>query len=278
MILARLAVYGAILCTLWFNGSYAWSKGGSEVHQYGMVAVAITIDLCKCGFLTGASYLWRSSWFIPAIVLVLLWPLTFAYSLFSGYASISSNRSATTSIAEGQSQQRSRTQAQYDDAAAAIKLAKTSPLWTTTAACTAPKTDKQRDFCGNIETTTHQQTAAATLLNASPPTRVDPEVTALKDSTDLPMPTLMLLIAAWPALILELVSSLGFYAINRRPSPKAPKTLAEGFSRFGRRRMADTLDKLTTALPVASGESVERPTLVKPKPSTTNPKLDWTVP
>ncbi|MEQ1672335.1 MAG: hypothetical protein ABL893_15895, partial [Hyphomicrobium sp.] len=62
MILARLAVYGAILCTLWFNGSYAWSKGGSEIHQYGMVAVAITIDLCKCGFLTGASYLWRNTW------------------------------------------------------------------------------------------------------------------------------------------------------------------------------------------------------------------------
>ena len=40
MILARVAVFGAILCTLWFNGSYAYAKASGEAQQLAMVAVA----------------------------------------------------------------------------------------------------------------------------------------------------------------------------------------------------------------------------------------------
>jgi hypothetical protein len=232
MIMARLAVYGSILCTLWFNGSYAWSKGGSEVQQYGMVAVAVTIDLCKCGFLTAASHLWRNTWFIPAIVLVLLWPLTFAYSVFSGFASITTNRSITSASSEGLAQQRTRYQAAYDQAAAALDLAKTSPLWTATSACTAAKTNKQRDFCDNIEITKNQQDAAAAPLNTMTPSKIDPEVTVLKDNTGLTMSTLLLIIAGAPALILELVSSLGLYAISRPPSVEASRKPARRTFRF----------------------------------------------
>lgn len=232
MILARIAVFGAILCTLWFNGSYAWSKGGDDLHRYGMVAVALTIDLCKCGFLPAASHLWRNNWRIPAVVLFLLWPLTFAYSTFSGFASISTNRSITSSATEGQAQQRTRTQAAYDQATAALDLAKTSPLWTATAACTTAKTNKQRDFCDNIETTKNQQEAAAAILNTTTPAHVDPEVTVLKDNTGLTLPALLLIIAAAPALILELVSSLGLYAISRRPIREASGKPVERRARF----------------------------------------------
>lgn len=273
MIIARLAVYASILCTLWFNGSYAWSKGGTEIQQYGMVAVAITIDLCKCGFLPAASHLWRNAWRVPAIVLVLLWPLAFAYSVFSGFASITTNRSATSAVAEGQVQQRSRNQVAYDQATAALDLAKASQLWTTTTACTSIKTTKHTEFCKGLEALTNQQQTAAAVLNTTMPAHADPEITVLRDNTGLSMPSLQLLISAVPALILELVSSLGLYAISYRSTRKPTKRLFRQW--LGTWRDAGKNDAMNV-LEASAVPSPLRSTIASPSPAT--PIITWKIP
>lgn len=277
MILARIAVFGSIVCTLWWNASYAAAKGGSEFQQYAMVATAVTIDLCKCGFLPAASHLWRNAWRVPATVLVLLWPLTFAYSAFSGFASITTNRSITSAATEGQAQQRSRDQATYDQATAALNLAMTSPLWTATAACSSTKTNKQRDFCDNIATTKSQQEAVGTTLNGSTPAQLDPEVTVLKENTGLSMPTLQLIIAAGPALILELVSSLGFYAISKRSITEAPRTPAKGPLRSWLVIPRRSRENHSTSVPGTSAVSSTAGAVFLGKTPPT-PTLTWNIP
>lgn len=229
MILARIAIYGAIFSTLWFNGSYAYGKADGDTHQLAMVAVAVTIDLCKCGFLTAAAHLWAATYRVAPAVLVALWPLAFGYSLFAGYASIASNRSAATVTAEGDAEARARTKAEYEQATAALATAKTSPFWSATAACTAPKTAPHRQFCDGIALATQRRQKAAAILDASKPTHVDPELALLTAFTGLPASVVLLLAALVPALILELVASLGFYAINRPTAPKPTSSLQDAF-------------------------------------------------
>lgn len=233
MIFARLAVIAAVLCSLWFNGSYAYAKAHSPSQQLAMVAVALSIDLCKCAFLPAASVLWAEGRRLAPTVLVLLWPLAFSYSLFAGYASVATNRSDASTLTETQAQARLRAQGTYDQVTADLTTAKQTSLWTATAACTAAKTNAQRTFCANIDELLGQQRAAAISLDASRVVKTDPELSLLASVTTLPLPTLAIAIAFAPALILELVSSLGLYATRRPRASKAPRTRAGWF--FSRR-------------------------------------------
>lgn len=273
MILARLAVYGAIVCTLWFNGSYAYAKASGEAHQIAMVAVALTIDLCKCGFLPAASYLWLNRYRVPALVLFAMWPLAFGYSLFAGYAAITTNRTFATTSTEGAAQIRTRTQADYDQVASALAVATASPLWTTTAACTAPKTQSHRQFCDGITRMRQQQHAASISLNASKPAHVDPEVTLLADLTQLTPSTLLLVIAFVPALILELVSSLGFYAVSRRATAEASRTPVGRQSKFWFARLRPNGENAPAGVPVAHGV----PDAVQPGGTPSPTRVTWAV-
>lgn len=273
MILARLAVYGAIVCTLWFNGSYAYAKASGEAHQLAMVTVALTIDLSKCGFLPAASHLWTARYRVPAVLLFVMWPLAFGYSLFAGYAAITTNRTFATASTEGAAQTRARTQADYDQATNALTVATGSALWMTTAACTAPKTQSHRQFCDGVTRLRQQQHAATTTLNAGKPAHVDPELTLLANLTTLHASTLLLVIAFVPALILELVSSLGFYAVNRRAAAGAPRTPVEQPSKFWFARVRPNRENASTGDSVASRGSIAVP------PSDTPPAgpVTWNV-
>ena len=72
MIIARAAVYIAIAVTMYVNGSYAWSKGGSPVDQWAMLGLALAIDGCKCSFLRVASLCKQDGRLLAAALVFLL--------------------------------------------------------------------------------------------------------------------------------------------------------------------------------------------------------------
>ncbi len=275
MIYARLGVAGAILCTMYFNGSYAWSKGGDPTNQIALVALAVSIDLCKCGCLPAASHLWHHRRWLAAVVLFLLWPLTFVYSTYAGYAAITTNRSAASATGEGQAGQRARAQAAYDQATADLATAKASPLWNATAACTVPKTSPQRTFCDGVDSTKSDQTAAALKLDGGKPVHVDAELTVLSDYTRLPLATLILIIGLVPALILELVSSLGLYAVTNNRPAGSPGRRVNRFSISWPIR-ARTIAKNSPATAPAASDRSQVPTVTVPEGQP--PQIKWKIP
>ncbi len=223
MILARLAVYGAIASTLWFNGSYAFSRGGTPLDQAALVAVAVTVDLAKCSFLSAASALLRARHWLAALLLFLIWCPSLAFSTFAGYSYITGNRAAATADREGSAQERVRAQATYDRATTDIATAKKSPMWEQSAACTN-QLPRYRPFCEAISNTKAEQAAAATILNRITPLDANPEVRTIVENTGLTLSQATLIIGLVPALILELAASVGFYAVNRSTMSWLPRT------------------------------------------------------
>ncbi len=167
MIFARIAVAGAILCTLWFNASYAWGKATDLPGQVALVTLALTVDLCKCGFLPAASLLWRRGRELPALVLVLLFVPCLAFSIFAGFSSITTNRATTTVTAQATADARARAQIAHDEARQEIATAKTSELWETTTACTSIKKTSQREFCDRFEKARQRQQQALAAFDLS---------------------------------------------------------------------------------------------------------------
>lgn len=224
MWVARFAVVLAVSTTLWFNASYAFGKADALPQQLGLVAAAVTIDLAKCSFLTVAALLWHQHYRLRAVILLVIWPWLFLFSTFCGYAAIAGNRSFTSAVTEGQAQERARAQSRYDQAVANLKTAQASPLWSLTAACTASKLNSQRAYCDNIKSLQQAVAVASNALGPAPTVTPDPELATLKETMGISVAWLAFLVSALPALLIELASSLGSYALGPRMSPPLATT------------------------------------------------------
>lgn len=216
MILARSAVAGAILCTLWFNASYAWSKGGALPHQLSMVALAITVDLCKSGFPVAASLCWQRGLTLPAVVLAALWLPAITFSTFAGYAAITTQRTASSATQQHEADAQRRRQSAYDELQDGLALATASALWRATAGCSTTRTRAERAFCDARAAQRQRREQLADELGHKAAPVVDAELSLLAATTGWPTPLLALLVALWPALLIELVASLGLYAVTPR--------------------------------------------------------------
>jgi hypothetical protein len=204
--------------------------------------------------------------------LALLWPLAFLYSTFSGYASITTNRTVTSAVRENVLQRHQRIQADYDDATDVLRTGKQSPLWQSSAGCTASKSDKQRIFCANISAAAQRQKANSDALAEQTAMPVDPEVAVLTANTGWTPAALSLVIALAPALILELVSSLGFYAVHRRPPRDPRQKTSKWFLRNSSLRSTSAKENASRSPPDASG-----PKVVLSSSNSSN-DVDWTMP
>lgn len=222
--LAHVPVFGAIACTIFFNASYAYGQAGAHEHRAAMVALAVTIDLAKATFLPAAAHYRAKRKLLGPALLVALWLPALAYSTFAGYAYLTTTRALAKIGDEAQAGTRARVQADYDRTTADLATAKSSPDWTATGACTRPRTPPQRTFCTNVADTEKKLAVAARRLDQTPPTHVNPEVTALATVTGWPVPTVGFWVALFPAVLIELVAGLGLYAL-RSSGDASPKPL-----------------------------------------------------
>jgi hypothetical protein len=212
MIVASCAVAAAVVVTMYFNGSYAWSKGGTHYDQIAMLAFALAIDGCKCSFLHTAALCRRDGFRAAAFALVILWLPCFGYSTFAGYSYLHTNRAEVSSGKDAHAQERQRAQAIHDQAAADIKLAMTSP----------PK-GKGKEFCDGIARLKTTQGAAADILTRIAPTDANPEVSGLATVTGAAPDRVTFAIAIVPAILIELLASIGVWAVGTRISSNGPR-------------------------------------------------------
>lgn len=229
--LAAMGATAAILCTLALNAWHGWTQGNTPLQQYGMMAINITIDLIKCGGLPAVSALWITGYRLRSVLLFPLWALAFAWSTFCGYSAILSTRSTTAVEVTGQEQQRTRAQRLYDETTATLETAKTNLFWQASGGCTAPR-PPHRAFCDGIARTTAQRAAAESTLSTVPPVHANPELAALAKETGQPLPWIVFMAALFPAVLLELSASIGFWAVGPRTRTNAPQSAAEGLSKF----------------------------------------------
>lgn len=268
MIIAVAAVYAAIAVSLFVNGSYAWSKGGTPADQYAMVGLMLAIDGCKVSFLRLASARFQQRLRAAAVALLVLWCPCFVVSTVAAYSYLQTNRAAVSTDKQGTAEERQRAHAAHDQAAADLRLATANPLWNETSACTTilPK-GKGKGFCDGITRLRANQASAAAILTRITPTDANPEVTGLAANTGLTAAQVQFLIAIVPAILVELLASVGFYAIGKHLAENAPGQPAGA-------RLKSWLHEIGRPLKKPSGNALEAPAM-KSTPSEP-PQPVWT--
>lgn len=276
IILARLSITAAVLCTMWLNGSYAWNKAAEFHDRLAFVAIALTIDLAKCSLLGVAATLRVNSFRLAALLAVILWLPCFACSTFWGYSMITTTRATTSAGTEGLAQQRARAQTAYDDAARDLATAKASPFWPQSASCTAPK-QRQKEFCAGVARLRTVQQQAAQTLTSLAPVEANPEQSVLAKTFGIDTAHVVLAIALVPAILLELLASVGSYAVSRSIGPTAPQKPARGFLRSS---LARWRQRIKNRLGPTAGGLAALPSKGQPvnSPAAPQPTLTWELP
>lgn len=228
--LAHLPVCSAILCTMFFNGSYAWEHAGATEHRVAAVALALTIDVAKASFLSAAAHMRTQGKWLGAIILFLLfWP-ALAYSTFAGYGYLATTRAVAGIAGQAASDEYARAKSDYDRLSADLATAKASEDWQATAACSRARTPAQRAFCQAVSTMQAKLDAASTTLSRTPPAAANPELTGLAAITGLSPATLLFLVAFFPAVLIELLAGFGLYALRPRMPPEASQRVSGSVS------------------------------------------------
>lgn len=227
MIVARVAVYLAIVCTLAFNAAYGFSRGATAAEQASLVLLALIIDLAKTSFLAAAAHLAANRHRVAALIIFVLWWPAFALSTWNGYSYIATSRATTADSKTTASDGRKRAQNRYDRAKGQLDVLTADKLYATSVGCTLTKPASTRAFCSGYDAAMVELKAADAALATVTNSKADPETALVATWLAWPQSSIEILVAFIPALFIELVAALGFYAISRPvvlpKMPGAPK-------------------------------------------------------
>ena len=227
MTLAYVVVALAAFATLIFNGGYAWSRGHTDVEKASLVLLAVIIDLAKVSFLAAASVLWHRQQRFAASILVLLWCPAIVLSCWASYSYVVTSRATTSAVGTDTNAVRTRAEQSFERAKRKVDLATNHETFSETAGCTRTPSARLKAFCESYRQAEADLKTAEAALTPIRSVAVDPEVTQLARIIGADRTVIELLIALIPALFLELVASLGFYAVNTSRSREAKLKVAE---------------------------------------------------
>lgn len=237
MTLAYLVVALAAIATLIFNAGYAWSRGHTEIEKASLVLLAVIIDLAKVSFLAAAAVLWQRRQRLAGSILMLLWCPAIVLSCWASYSYVATSRAATSAIGSDANAVRSRAEQTFERAKRKVDLATKHEAFAETAGCTRTPSARLKAYCDGYRQAEADLKAAEAALTPLRAVAVDAEVAQLARIIGADRTVIELLIALVPALFLELVASLGFYAVHasrsRETTLAATERAMEGVSAAG---------------------------------------------
>ena len=185
--LALLAVFVAAICTTMFNWHFSYGLGRNEAESLTLAVFSVALDVTKWTMLVLAARAWFS---LQSLAAILIWLAATSYSFIAAMGFNSTTR--YQSLSEAQS---------YQTFQVELSQAKSSPLYQATHSCTHTTTKQHRQYCNDLKVLISKEPKK----NYSPnPLNLPPELSAHY-------------LAIYIALVCEIISALGFFAVLTPP-------------------------------------------------------------
>lgn len=239
---ARMGAAAGILavtgCTMLMNAQFGWSLGSTELEKYTFVIASVSLDLYKVfglGFVIAALLISR---YTKAVAAFLVWAVCVGYGLTAGIGFAAMTRSHSVAERTFHNQKIESVQNDYnnkklylDRLTEELATMKNNERYLKSASCTVPEErmrEETRIFCSQfgvqkekIEKAEVDLFMAKGKLPQKDDVYVrdpDPQMTFWSQMTGMDIKTLINRWAIALAVVFEIVSSLGMYAIS--PSRK----------------------------------------------------------
>jgi len=245
-LIAIIAVIVAGLATASFNWHFSYELGRSEHEALTWAVFSVALDAAKWTMLIIAARSWPS---LPAVAAILIWITATSYSFTAALGFASANRAHQNEI--------TRQHRAHD---AAVHIARRSPLWQSTHACTHVASRPARTYCDALRD-----------LEARRPTQPkEVQTTTIANLFNITEAMAGTLLSLYLAIACEVISALGLFALTSPHLDKQRRPL--WISRIRNRHITPT----TT--PTSSGNAETSMSGSKPSaptPSKTSSGASW---
>lgn len=235
MIALRLAAIVAAIVTISLNAHHGFAGVDTFMFAIMFAALNASLDIAKCALIVAGVRAWRTGSRLIACLSFLLFPPLFANSVWNAVSQVSISRDAGKADLVAQAQRRHQAEDARRTLMRQLSILQENPNFTSSAACSLPRTSAARIFCDQVKRTRADLAAAEAIMTAIAPLDPAPHMTLLSAVTGHPLPVITFSLAVVPVLLAELVSSFGFL-IAAVGSREAPRNASERRSWFRRIR------------------------------------------
>jgi hypothetical protein len=202
--IALLAVLTAGACTTVMNWRFSYQLGTIPLDSMVWATFSVALDVAKWVMLPVAAWAWpRHKLRAGAACLIWLVATTYSFVAAVGFAAVHRAHA-------GVSQQ------QHADLRATLAIIKTSPRWRATAGCADVTATPSKDFCA------HYREIAARVDTL--PQDANAQAVLLAELTGLEAARVRLILSLFLAVVCEIVSAVGLFALGSPAAPPAPAT------------------------------------------------------
>lgn len=277
-LLAIAAVFTVGGATAIMNAQFGYRLGEDELARIVLMVFSVALDVFKWIAPIAATAAWARQAYLRAGAAVLLWLVAGSWSFAAAVGFSAMNRDIIVAGRASVIADRDRSTASWQAAQRTLATLQTSPRWSSTQACTNATAPASVAYCAEVAAAKAALNRADDeLRNAGPVASADPQAELLSRTIGLSLPTAQLTLTVMVAVVAELMSMLGFFAVTdsytARPRQQAVECVSTARPTKGPDAPAKPLAAPVDAAPVPV---MKRPPVRLPprQPNRTSSSLD----
>lgn len=263
----RLPAFTAVAClcaaSAVINARFGFLMGEDHTSSLVLLVLAVALDVFKWFAPLAIAAAIKASAYILALVSCLLWLLAGAWSFAAAISFSLTARQSLELNSKSISDDQARATVAWTNAQRAVDTLLASPTWTATNGCSNVTLPKSRSYCAELAKARADLSAADQRLQLAPPKVGDAFSRMIAQHYAITIDEAQTLMSIAIALIIELFSMLGFYAVT---PARAPKNVTGGQIDPVLGHHSQALKKPAVASPVATAASAPIAAPAAPKP------------
>ncbi len=233
--LSRIIILTAVLtvglCSTVMNFRFGYKLGSTSFDGLIIGTLSVSLDIVKWFAPVYAALSFSRKAYLRAISAVLIWTVCVSYSFIAAIGFSALNRDTVISARSTDADRYRRASQDRTNALQNLQAMKENRRWAATAGCTNATVTKSVLFCQKVRETQGRLLSANRVLISSRQITSDPQATILARIGGLSREHTQIGLVLLVAIVSELVSSLGFFAVTVPPKPRRVQTTKKKQSR-----------------------------------------------
>ena len=215
-----IVVIGAIAAAM--NWRFGQTLGHTELDGYLFGALGVALVALNWILPGAAAHAASRRARLQQTACIGLWLVCAGYTLVSSVGFSAVHRAENGADRQETAGRYERAKADHERLTGELAVMKASPKYEAAAGCADAKW-RQADFCAEVKAKEAEIKAAKRDMDAGRPASIDPQAETLAKLTGFDIGSVSTGLAIAVAVVMELVSSLGFFAVaHAAPAPSAP--------------------------------------------------------
>lgn len=247
-LIVMIAVLTVGLCSSVMNFRFGYHLANSQFDGLVIGTLSVSLDIVKMAAPVFATLAFSRQAYLRAISSTLIWVVCVSFSLTAAIGFSASNRDTVISARSNDAESYRRASQDRESILRDLDAMKGNRRWAATSGCTNATASKSVAFCKSVRDTENRLRSVNLVLASSRQiTTDDPQASTLSRISGLSRSHVQIALVILVAVVSELVSSLGLFAVTVPPKSRQVQTKPKKRTKTTKRRPPKPISGLERA-------------------------------